>query len=85
MLDDDKAKIGGYIHGIKVLGAISILRESIAKYQAAAVIIAIPSLNHKILREIYQCARDCGLKQVKIVRESMIFRIRISISRILRR
>ena len=67
MLDDDKAKIGGYIHGIKVLGEISILRESIAKYQAAAVIIAIPSLNHKILREIYQCARDCGLKQVKIV------------------
>ena len=67
MLDDDKVKVGGYIHGIKVLGTISILKEAIAKFQVAAVIIAIPSLNHKILREIYQSARDCGLKQVKIV------------------
>ena len=67
MLDDDKGKVGGYIHGIKVLGTISILKEAIAKFQVAAVIIAIPSLNHKILREIYQSARDCGLKQVKIV------------------
>ena len=67
MLDDDKTKVGGYIHGIKVLGTISILKDTISKYQAAALIIAIPSLNHKTLREIYQCARDCGLKQVKIV------------------
>ena len=67
MLDDDKVKVGGYIHGIKVLGTVTMLKETITKYRATAVIIAIPSLNHKILREIYQCANDCGLRKVKIV------------------
>ncbi|MGO9953945.1 MAG: polysaccharide biosynthesis protein [Dissulfurispiraceae bacterium] len=67
MLDDDKTKVGGYIRSVKVLGTIEILKEAIAKYQAVAVIIAIPSLNHKTLREIYHSAMDCGLKKIKIV------------------
>jgi FlaA1/EpsC-like NDP-sugar epimerase len=67
LLDDDNIKVGGYIHGIKVLGTTSLLKEVIAKYHAEALIIAIPSLNHKTLREIYHSAKECGLQTVKIV------------------
>ncbi len=67
ILDDDNIKVGGYIRGIKVLGTTSLLKEVIAKHHAEAVIIAIPSLNHKTLREIYHSAKECGLQTVKIV------------------
>ena len=67
MLDDDKTKVGGYIHGVKVLGTIAMLKDTISKHQATAVIIAIPSLNHKTLRKIYDIAKQCGLRTIKIV------------------
>jgi FlaA1/EpsC-like NDP-sugar epimerase len=67
LLDDDKIKVGGYIRGIKVCGTCSQLKEVIAQHHAEAVIIAIPSLNHKTLREIYHSAKECGLQTVKIV------------------
>lgn len=67
LLDDDKAKIGTYIHGIKVVGGLDKLKETIREYDADAVIIAIPSLNHKILRNIYNTAKDCQVDTIKIV------------------
>ncbi len=67
LLDDDKTKVGAYIRGIKVLGTSEVLKEAIAKNRAEAVIIAIPSLNHKTLREIYNSAKECGLQTIKIV------------------
>ncbi|MCE5195246.1 MAG: polysaccharide biosynthesis protein [Nitrospiraceae bacterium] len=67
LLDDDKRKVGGYIHGIKVLGSTEILKEVITRYHAEAVIIAIPSLNHKALKNIYQSSKECGIKNIKIV------------------
>jgi FlaA1/EpsC-like NDP-sugar epimerase len=67
LLDDDKIKTGGYIHGVKVLGPTGLLREVLAKQCAEAVIIAIPSLNHKTLREIYHSAKEYGVRTIKIV------------------
>jgi FlaA1/EpsC-like NDP-sugar epimerase len=67
LLDDDNGKIGGYIRGFKVIGPVSYLRQAISKYKAEALIIAIPSLNHKVLKEIYSVGRECGLHTIKIV------------------
>ncbi|MEK6909967.1 MAG: nucleoside-diphosphate sugar epimerase/dehydratase, partial [Candidatus Aenigmatarchaeota archaeon] len=66
-IDDDMNKIGRYIHGVKVLGKIDALKEVISKYSIEAVIIAIPSLNYKLLRIIYNTARECGVKTIKII------------------
>jgi len=67
LLDDDTSKLGGYIHGVKVLGPVSFLRQAIDNHEATSVIIAIPSLNHKVLQDIYRSAKDCNLKTIKIV------------------
>jgi FlaA1/EpsC-like NDP-sugar epimerase len=67
LLDDDSAKLGGYIRGVKVLGPIANLKQAIIRYEAVALIVAIPSLNHKVLRNIYSIARECGLQTIKIV------------------
>jgi FlaA1/EpsC-like NDP-sugar epimerase len=67
LLDDDINKLGGYIHGVKVVGHIGKLKWAIKKFKAEAVIIAIPSLNHKVLRDIFGYANECKLKTIKIV------------------
>lgn len=67
MLDDDQAKIGLSIHGVKVIGKIDILGEAVSKLRAQALIIAIPSLDYRDLRKIYEYAMKSGVKTVKIV------------------
>lgn len=67
MLDDDRLKIGTYVHGIKVSGTIDELKIAVERLKVEAVIIAIPSLNHKILIGIYNAARDAKVNTVKII------------------
>jgi FlaA1/EpsC-like NDP-sugar epimerase len=66
-LDDDRTKIGSYIHGVKVLGKTSLLPATITHYKVQTVIIAIPTLNHKTLRRLYDWAKAADVKTVKIV------------------
>ncbi|MBF0557317.1 MAG: polysaccharide biosynthesis protein [Nitrospirae bacterium] len=67
LLDDDENKIGAYVHGVKVLGTTNELSKAIAACRAEAVIIAIPSLDHKALRSIYNAARESRVDSIKIV------------------
>jgi len=67
LLDDDPIKIGTYMHGVKVLGTVNELKGAVTKCRAEAVIIAIPSLNHKSLMNIYKLAKDYKVNTVKIV------------------
>ena len=66
-LDDDKTKVGTYINGVKVLGSIDMLKDAISQYSIEAVIIAIPNLNHKMLRKIYNVAKKEKVPIVKVV------------------
>lgn len=67
LLDDDIKKIGTYLHGVKVVGATEALKRKVAKYSAEAVIIAIPSLSHKTLKNIYNAAKESDVGTIKIV------------------
>jgi len=67
LLDDDARKQGAYIHGVKVLGKTDELESVISRNEIEAVIIAIPSLNHKKLRLRYDSARRSGVKIIKFV------------------
>jgi FlaA1/EpsC-like NDP-sugar epimerase len=66
-LDDDRTKSGTHIHGVKVLGEIDSLEEVIADNNIDSVVVAIPSLNHKMLKGIYESARKLKVKNIKIV------------------
>jgi FlaA1/EpsC-like NDP-sugar epimerase len=66
-LDDNKTKVGTYIHGVKVLETTDKLKDIIIKYGADAIIVAIPSLNHKILKEVYDSANKLNVNTIKIV------------------
>lgn len=67
LLDDDRKKVGTYVHGVEVLGSSEELKRFVNKLSVEAIIIAIPSLNHKTLRSIYEAARELKVETVKIV------------------
>lgn len=61
-LDDDPAKEGARIHGVRVLGRVRDLARIAGEYRADEIIIAIPSAGPKELRGlISQCERS-GLR-----------------------
>ncbi|NTU42249.1 MAG: polysaccharide biosynthesis protein [Nitrospirales bacterium] len=66
-LDDDRRKHGSYMHNLKVEGGIDLLAEILKEYGIQAIIIAIPELNYKTLRAIYDSAKAAGVEKVKIV------------------
>lgn len=68
-VDNDKSKIGTYIHDVAVLGGLSDLQKLIQRLDIEALIIAIPSLPARELREIYTLAKTSGIGEVKIVPE----------------
>ncbi|HLA47683.1 MAG TPA: nucleoside-diphosphate sugar epimerase/dehydratase [Nitrospinota bacterium] len=67
LLDDDKNKVGAYIHNIKVIGTTDELKNTIKRYGIEAVIIAIPSLDYKTLRKIYNVAKETKVDTIKII------------------
>jgi FlaA1/EpsC-like NDP-sugar epimerase len=50
--DDDQRKIGRRIHNLQVVGDTSRLRDAIERYQIDTVVIALPDISPKKIREI---------------------------------
>lgn len=67
-IDDDPAKKGIKIHGIKVLGNRNDIPKIIQKDQVDDVLIALPSASSKDIREIVQIIRETGaVEKIKIL------------------
>lgn len=64
VIDDDRSKIGNYIHGVKVVGDRESILESAAKYDIDEIIIAMPSAPRNIIRELVDICKEtkCELK-----------------------
>jgi len=64
VIDDDKTKIGNYIHGVKVVGSREDILENVAKYHIDEIIIAMPSAPKSAVREILEICKQtrCELK-----------------------
>lgn len=64
VIDDDRSKIGNYIHGVKVVGDRNDILEAVAKYHIDEIIIAIPSAPKTAIREILEICKQtkCELK-----------------------
>jgi len=66
-LDDDQMKAGTYIHGIKVLGGTDELARVVPAHDVQGVLLAIPTLNHQKLRDLYNAAKKAGVSDIKII------------------
>ena len=62
LIDDDPAKQGLRLHGVRVLGTRKNLRQLISKYQVAEVIICMPTVSREVIRDIFFQCREAGVK-----------------------
>lgn len=61
-LDDDSAKHGAHIHGVRVLGDISLLPEAAAREVVDEILIAIPSATGVQMRRIIQLCEKTHIR-----------------------
>lgn len=66
-VDDDAGKIGATIHGIKVLGKREEIPKLVEEYGVESVLIAMPSVPSRVIRETVAICRKAGLKKIKTI------------------
>ncbi len=69
--DDDRAKRGSRIHGVKVAGTTEDIVDLVERYDIEQIVVAIPSSTAEERKRIYsECAKtDCKLRTLPNVRE----------------
>jgi FlaA1/EpsC-like NDP-sugar epimerase len=65
-LDDDPAKRGKQVLGLRVLGPLESLTEQAARLDVSDVIIAMPRAGGKVLRRVLDQCRDAGLPALAV-------------------
>lgn len=66
MLDDNPKKLGTRLHGVRVLGVIDELPHWVQKLDVGHVIIAIPSVPHRIHRHTLEMCSEIGVKAMTV-------------------
>lgn len=63
-IDDNIQKKGSYIQGVKILGGRKIISETVKRYGITDIIIAMPSVSRKSVKEILEICKEtsCSLK-----------------------
>lgn len=60
IVDDDKRKVGRFIHGVKVEGSRKDIPALVEKYRIERIIVALPSLSRRQLKPILQICQNTG-------------------------
>ncbi|MCI5920239.1 MAG: polysaccharide biosynthesis protein [Roseburia sp.] len=60
VIDDNKAKIGNYIHGVKVVGNRSTIIQNVEELRVEEIIVAMPSAKVSEIKEILDICKDTG-------------------------
>ncbi|MBU4298858.1 polysaccharide biosynthesis protein [Patescibacteria group bacterium] len=66
-IDDNPAKQGVIIHGLRVLGKLSDISRLTRRERIENLIIALPSAGSRAIREAVEGGRKAGLRKIKIV------------------
>jgi FlaA1/EpsC-like NDP-sugar epimerase len=67
LIDDDTAKRGTYVHGLRVLGGRELIPQAVHTLGIEEVIIAIPSALPSAIREFVKYSRGAGVKRIKVL------------------
>jgi FlaA1/EpsC-like NDP-sugar epimerase len=67
LVDDDPAKQGITIHGVRVLGTRQEIPRFVQQHEVEELLIAMPSVSSKVIRETVEIGRRAGLKDIKIL------------------
>ena len=62
LLDDDPAKLGHEIHGVRVRGSTAELGRLIQAFGATIVLVAMPNAPREVLERVVQCCNEAKVK-----------------------
>ena len=82
MLDDDRRKLGTRLQGVRVLGMINELPHWVQKLNVGHVIIAIPSVPHRIHRQTLEMCSEMGIKAMTVPSYSDLISGKTTVSKI---
>jgi FlaA1/EpsC-like NDP-sugar epimerase len=66
-VDDDPAKWGTFVRGLRVFGGRQMIPEIVSREQVDEVLIAIPSASSKETRDIVDWVRKAGIRRMRIL------------------
>ncbi len=66
-IDDDASKLGTVIYGLRVLGGRERLPAIIRERNIETVLIAMPSAQSRVIRNVVSAARETGVREIRIV------------------
>ncbi|HED04905.1 MAG TPA: polysaccharide biosynthesis protein [Candidatus Fraserbacteria bacterium] len=66
-VDDDPAKRGLSLHGLPVLGTRADLPQIIKAYNIELVLVALPAVRGRVIRQIVTLAREAGVPKIEIL------------------
>lgn len=81
-IDDDRSKHGSALHGVPIRGPIDNLPEFILRYEAAEVLIAIPSLSGERVLHIVELSKQSGVSCRTLPALSSIIDGRVSVKNV---
>jgi FlaA1/EpsC-like NDP-sugar epimerase len=84
LLDDNPARRGLLIHGVKVLGEIAALPDIARKHLIAHAIVAMPSATHGERRRVIEICRGAGVAAMTVPSYEDLMSGRVAISQIRR-
>ena len=66
LVDDDPAKRGTYVHGVRVEGTCDDIPDLVARHSVEQIVIAMPSATRKERERIYRICLSTGIKTVTL-------------------
>lgn len=66
LVDDDRSKIGGYVHGVKVMGTCDSIPRICASGNIDQIVVAVPSATKVERDRIYALCLETGLKTMTL-------------------
>lgn len=66
VIDDNKSKIGSYLHGIKIVGDRHSILKKVKTYNVHEIIMALPSASPKSIKEILDICKKTGCELKKL-------------------
>ena len=81
-IDDDPAKRGLLIHGVKVVGGRSELAEAAGRLGAELVIVAMPTAPGRVIREILRGCEEIGVRVMTVPGMAELISGEVSVSQV---
>lgn len=60
VIDDNRSKVGGYIHGVKIVGNRDDIIEKCQELHVHEIIVAMPSASPKQIKQILDICKETG-------------------------